>query len=175
MLGKWCCLRTQMRGFLFWFHQESCVLCPKAGGDALIRGNSQAPTGSLVGDAGWCRAGTCIALCMVQPLGGLERASALIVENLPHSDAAVEITMEKLLTGFKGVICKKVIILLLVLGFSLVSKAGTKISCCWVLFVFCCLPPCIFHHSSLPVLLNPFISHLLPAPLKNPHKLCKMS
>lgn len=79
----------------------------------------------MLGDAG-----TCITLCKVQPLGGLERASALTVENLPHSDAAVEITLEKLLTRFKEVICKKVIFLLLVLGFSLLSKAGEKITCC---------------------------------------------
>lgn len=43
-----------------------------------------------------------------------------------ESDAAVEITVVKLLTGFKAVICKKAISLLLVLGFSLLSQSRSK-------------------------------------------------
>lgn len=38
----------------------------------------------------------------------------------------MEIIMVKLLTGFKGIICKKVIILLLVLGFSLPLQIEKK-------------------------------------------------
>lgn len=46
--------------------------------------------------------------------------------NIWQSDAAVEITVVKLLTGFKAVICKKAISLLLVLAFSLLSQRRSK-------------------------------------------------
>lgn len=90
----------------------------------------------------------------------------------PVFDTAVEITMVRLLARFKGVICKNVIILLLVVGLSLLLQTEGKIPCC---LVFYRPPPFLCCHSSLPVLLNPFIFHLLPAPLKDSNKPYKMA
>ena len=69
-----------------------------------------------------CLEGTLWQLCN-QPWGGLERVSAPAFDKF---DATVETTIENLLTGFKRVICKKVIILLLVLGFSVPLQSRRK-------------------------------------------------
>lgn len=93
-----------------------------------------------------------------------------------ESDAAVEITVVKLLTGFKAVICKKAISLLQVLGFSILSQSRSKNSLMFI-GVYFLLPASLpVLHSTLPLILNLFILHLLfPALLKNPNKPYKTS
>lgn len=79
-----------------------------------------------------------------QPQGeGLKRVSAPAFDK---SDAAVEITMVKLLTGFKAVICKTAISLLLVLGFSLLFSHKAEVKIVWCLrclFSIACPLACI--------------------------------
>lgn len=108
-----------------------------------------------------CLDGAFWQLCK-QPQGGLERVSAPAFDK---SDTAVEITTLKLVTGFKGAICRKVIILLLVLGFSLPSQIRRQNSLLFSGVYF--LPS-----ASLPV--SPLISPSAFEPIHFPSVACPL-